>query len=68
MGDVFKLPVSDDLIGRILDGAGRPRDGGKILLQRKMQILLVLLSTLTLDKAHTISFKLESVLSIVVLH
>ena len=28
MGDVFKLPVSDDLIGRILDGAGRPRDGG----------------------------------------
>ena len=28
MGDVFKLPVSDDLIGRILDGAGRPRDDG----------------------------------------
>ncbi len=28
MGDVFKLPVSEDLIGRILDGAGRPRDGG----------------------------------------
>ena len=28
MGDVFKLPVSTDLIGRILDGAGRPRDGG----------------------------------------
>ena len=28
MGDVFKLPVSDDLIGRILDGAGRPKDGG----------------------------------------
>ncbi len=28
MGDVFKLPVSKDLVGRILDGAGRPRDGG----------------------------------------
>ena len=28
MGDVFKLPVSKGLIGRILDGAGRPRDGG----------------------------------------
>jgi V/A-type H+-transporting ATPase subunit B len=28
MGDVFKLPVSTDLVGRILDGAGRPRDGG----------------------------------------
>ena len=26
--DVFKLPVSKGLIGRILDGAGRPRDGG----------------------------------------
>ena len=23
MGDVFKLPVSTDLVGRILDGAGR---------------------------------------------
>ena len=28
LGDVFKLPVSKGLIGRILDGAGRPRDGG----------------------------------------
>ncbi|GIS27318.1 MAG: hypothetical protein CM15mP128_0770 [Methanobacteriota archaeon] len=28
LGDVFKLPVSTDLVGRILDGAGRPRDGG----------------------------------------
>ena len=28
LGEVFKLPVSKGLIGRILDGAGRPRDGG----------------------------------------
>ena len=28
LGDVFKLPVSKGLIGRILEGAGRPRDGG----------------------------------------
>tara|TARA_B100000945_G_scaffold319979_1_gene328664 strand:- start:11114 stop:12493 length:1380 start_codon:yes stop_codon:yes gene_type:complete len=28
MGDVFKLPVSKDLVGRILTGAGKPRDGG----------------------------------------
>ena len=28
MGDVFKLPVSNDLVGRILTGAGKPRDGG----------------------------------------
>jgi len=28
MGDVFKLPVSKDLIGRILAGNGKPRDGG----------------------------------------
>ena len=32
MGDVFKLPVSDSLIGRILDGAGRPRDGGPAIV------------------------------------
>ncbi len=28
LGDVFKLPVSKDLVGRILTGAGKPRDGG----------------------------------------
>ena len=28
LGDVFRLPVSKGLIGRILDGAGKPRDGG----------------------------------------
>jgi V/A-type H+-transporting ATPase subunit B len=28
LGDVFRLPVSKDLIGRILTGAGKPRDGG----------------------------------------
>ena len=28
LGYVFKLPVSKSLVGRILDGAGRPRDGG----------------------------------------
>jgi len=40
MGDVFKLPVSDDLIGRILDGAGRPRDGGPdIVADEKADII-----------------------------
>ncbi|HIC50720.1 MAG: V-type ATP synthase subunit B [Candidatus Thalassarchaeum betae] len=28
LGDVFRLPVSKDLIGRILAGNGKPRDGG----------------------------------------
>ena len=28
LGDVFRLPVSKDLVGRILTGAGKPRDGG----------------------------------------
>ena len=28
LGDVFKLPVNKDLVGRILSGAGKPRDGG----------------------------------------
>ena len=40
MGDVFKLPVSDSLIGRILDGAGRPRDGGpEIVAEEKADII-----------------------------
>ena len=36
LGDVFRLPVSKDLIGRILDGAGRPRDGGPPIVADKM--------------------------------
>jgi V/A-type H+-transporting ATPase subunit B len=40
LGDVFKLPVSKDLIGRILDGAGRPRDGGpEIIADGKADII-----------------------------
>ena len=36
LGDVFKLPVSKGLIGRILDGAGRPRDGGPEIIADEM--------------------------------
>ena len=36
LGDVFRLPVSKDLIGRILDGAGRPRDGGPPIVAERM--------------------------------
>ena len=36
LGDVFKLPVSTDMIGRILDGAGRPRDGGPAIVADEM--------------------------------
>lgn len=36
LGDVFKLPVSKGLIGRILDGAGKPRDGGPEIVAEKM--------------------------------
>ena len=36
LGDVFKLPVSKGLIGRILDGAGRPRDGGPAIVAAEM--------------------------------
>ena len=40
MGDVFKLPVSTDLVGRILDGAGLPRDGGpEIVAEEKADII-----------------------------
>ena len=36
LGDVFKLPVSKGLIGRILDGAGKPRDGGPEIVAEEM--------------------------------
>ena len=36
LGDVFRLPVSKDLIGRILDGAGLPRDGGPAIVPDEM--------------------------------
>ncbi len=36
LGDVFKLPVSKGLVGRILDGAGRPRDGGPEIVADEM--------------------------------
>ena len=36
LGDVFRLPVSKDLIGRILDGAGRPSDGGPPIVADRM--------------------------------
>ena len=37
---MFKLPVSPDLVGRILDGAGRPRDGGpEIVADEKADII-----------------------------
>jgi V/A-type H+/Na+-transporting ATPase subunit B len=28
-GTTFKLPVSDEMMGRVFDGVGRPRDGGQ---------------------------------------
>lgn len=28
LGDVLRLPVSDDMLGRIFDGSGKPIDGG----------------------------------------
>ena len=49
LGDVFKLPVSKGLIGRILDGAGRPRDGGpEIVADDMADIIAVSYTHLTL--------------------
>jgi V/A-type H+-transporting ATPase subunit B len=39
LGRAQELPVSTDLIGRIFDGAGRPRDGGPaIIAEKRMDI------------------------------
>ena len=38
LGDVFKLPVSKGLIGRILSGSGKPRDDGpEIVAEKRLQ-------------------------------
>ena len=67
MGDVFKLPVSTELVGRILDGAGRPRDGGPAIVAEETPTSLVLQLTHTADKARMISFKPVFLLLTVVL-
>ena len=36
LGDVFRLPVSKDLVGRILAGNGKPRDGGPEIVAEEM--------------------------------
>ncbi|PIN86727.1 V-type ATP synthase subunit B [Candidatus Woesearchaeota archaeon CG10_big_fil_rev_8_21_14_0_10_44_13] len=39
LGETIKLPVSEDMLGRILNGAGKPIDGGpEIIPEKKMDI------------------------------
>ena len=39
LGDVIKLPVSEDMMGRIFNGAGKPIDGGvEILPEKRLDI------------------------------
>ncbi len=35
LGDIVRLPVSDEMLGRVFDGLGNPRDGGGPLLSRE---------------------------------
>ncbi len=35
LGDIVRLPVSDDMLGRVFDGFGNPRDGGSPLLSKE---------------------------------
>ncbi|MGC8610674.1 MAG: V-type ATP synthase subunit B [Thermoplasmata archaeon] len=34
-GDIVRIPVSDEMLGRIFDGLGNPRDGGGPLLSKE---------------------------------
>ncbi|RLI91486.1 MAG: V-type ATP synthase subunit B [Candidatus Altiarchaeales archaeon] len=39
IGETMKIPVSEDMLGRIFDGAGRPRDGkGEIIPEERRNI------------------------------
>ena len=58
LGDVFKLPVSTDMIG-ILDGAGRPRDGGPPIVADEMADIIGAAVVIHIrDKVHHHLFKL----------
>ncbi|MEM1724745.1 MAG: V-type ATP synthase subunit B, partial [Thermoplasmata archaeon] len=35
LGDIVRLPVSDEMLGRVFDGLGNPRDGGGPLLSKE---------------------------------
>ncbi len=40
LGEVAQLPVSDDLLGRVFNGLGEPRDGGpKIVSEQRFEIV-----------------------------
>ncbi len=40
LGDTIKLPVSEDMLGRILNGAGKPIDNGpEIIPEKKLDII-----------------------------
>src|SRR3989344_6810600 len=40
LGEAIKLPVSEDMLGRILNGAGKPIDGGpEIIPEKKLEII-----------------------------
>lgn len=34
-GDVYKMPISEDMLGRTFDGSGKPKDGGPPVLAEK---------------------------------
>ncbi len=39
LGKVMELPVSSDMLGRVFDGAGKPKDGsGEIIAEKKLPI------------------------------
>lgn len=39
LGESIRLPVSSDMVGRVFDGLGRPRDGGpKVIAEENMDI------------------------------
>ena len=60
LGDVFKLPVSTDLVGRILDGAGRPRDGGPEIVADEKADIIGAATTRTAVRARTTSSRRAS--------
>ena len=39
LGETIKLSVSEDMLGRILSGAGKPLDGTEIIPEKRLDII-----------------------------
>ncbi len=58
LGETAQLAVSDEMLGRVFDGLGNPRDNGPKIVSKLKLTWLVLVLTHIQEKNHLNSFRL----------